>query len=110
MKRFRGWEPSTETVYERDTRGRVVRAVTTVETEWDDEQSGWMLALADHEADLCPDCGQPRSEAMSPDAEGMYEVDGPYEDHACLALAVHMSRAEHKHPSAMRYVVRRRRG
>lgn len=101
----------TETRYEHDENGQLVRAVTFTEPEWDDEQAGWMVALAEHEDGLCPRCGQPLDEAMDPESEGLWDVDGPFEDHACRALAVYQQRAGegHKHPEALRYTVRRRR-
>jgi hypothetical protein len=44
-------DPDPTTRYRHDRRtGRVVEAVTTVESEWDDEQRGLMLALAEYEA------------------------------------------------------------
>lgn len=39
-----------------------------MESAWDEEQRGWMLALAAYEADLCPHCGGPSSVCQSPDA------------------------------------------
>lgn len=37
--------------------GRPARWVTTTEPEWDDEQEGWLLALAWIRARTCPSCG-----------------------------------------------------
>jgi hypothetical protein len=35
---------------------------------WLAEDRAWALALAEVEADACPDCGQPWSEASAPEA------------------------------------------
>ena len=51
-------------------------------------------ALLAYEADFCPDCGQPRDEAMDPlhDADHPqrteeYVVSPPTRDHACTAMS-----------------------
>jgi acetone carboxylase gamma subunit len=44
------------TEYERDDEGRVIRAVTTRESPWNDQDREELLALMEHEASLCP-CG-----------------------------------------------------
>lgn len=41
------------------------------ESEWDDEQQGWMLALGEYRASLCSGCGQDRRETTA--KEGTHE-------------------------------------
>lgn len=53
---------------------------------WLDEDRAWALALAEVEADQCPDCGHPWSQTSSPDAEGTYEAQ-VLRCHACAAGA-----------------------
>lgn len=79
-KRLDGWEPAETTVYF-DGDGEPCRAadaytsVTTRETEWDDEQVGRMLALAQFEAETtCPcGCGLPVDVAHDP--QGVFVTD-----------------------------------
>lgn len=63
--------------------GRVVEAG---EPLWLEEDRAWALALAQVEADQCPDCHQPWSESSSPAAEGTYETE-VLRCHACAAGA-----------------------
>ena len=37
-RRFLGWEPARTTVYDHNAAGQVVRATTTQEPEWDDDE------------------------------------------------------------------------
>jgi hypothetical protein len=53
--------------------GLLVRS--TPETEWTDEQRGWMLALAEYRATRCPcGCGQDARESLDPETEGKWVV------------------------------------
>lgn len=72
-RRFCGWEPQRVTTYEYDDDGRLIRAVTTTEAEWDDEQRDAVYALARFEAGLCPGCRQPIAETTAPEAEFAYK-------------------------------------
>lgn len=57
-------------MYEYDNNtGRLVRSVEWVESAWDEEQRGWMLALAEYEAGLCACCGGDPAVCQSPDAD-----------------------------------------
>lgn len=56
VKRFYGWEPKQVTEYVLED-GRLVRSVTTRESEWDDEERGNVLALLEYERQLCSGCG-----------------------------------------------------
>ena len=71
LKRFGGWEPVTVTEYEYDAGGRLVRSWSQPESEWDDRQQAWMLALAQHRAEFCPcGCGQRYVDTTSPEEGG----------------------------------------
>lgn len=61
------------------------RAPAPGEPLWTDDDRDWAMALMVYEADLC-DCGQPRSESMSPDSEFAYTAE-PMRCHACKAIA-----------------------
>lgn len=52
---------------------------------WTDDDRDWAIALLTYEADLC-ECGQPRSESMSPDSEYAYRAEA-MRCHACKAVA-----------------------
>lgn len=56
-KRWLGWEPSYRV--ERDGHRRITGY--TPESEWDQTERDWMLALDDYEHSLCPRCGMPVS-------------------------------------------------
>jgi len=70
-----------------------VRTVVTRETEWDDQQQAWMLALAVYRAGLCHRCGGELDETASPlldpnnrDGTHRYEPRPPKRCHRCTAL------------------------
>lgn len=109
LRRFNGWEPASETTYEYDPDGQLVRAVTVTEPEWDTGDRKWALALLELEADTCGGCGGPLTETTDADAEFGYEVPAPHRCHRCTALAV--KRAEYReanHPEALIFTARRR--
>lgn len=67
----------------------------TTEPEWDPESYALMAALADHEAGLCPRCGEPAHESMDPMADPArpgsthkYVASIRGRCHACDALMV----------------------
>ncbi|MEO3978768.1 hypothetical protein [Streptomyces sp. CAU 1734] len=62
------------------------RAVQPGEALWLEEDRAWALALADVEADTCPDCGHSWSETSAPGAEGQYEA-ALIRCHACATGA-----------------------
>lgn len=66
----------------------MARKVVTRETEWDDREQAWMLALADYRATRCPSCGQDIRECTAPDADGRYHVGLPVRCHATTALSI----------------------
>lgn len=63
--------------------GRVVR---DGEPLWLDDDRDAAIALLEEESDECSGCGQPRSESMSPKADGAYDVE-MLRCHACAARA-----------------------
>lgn len=65
------------------------RAVTPGEPLWLDEDRAWAMALAEVEADECPDCHQPWSETSLPTAEGTYLTE-VIRCHACAAGATRL--------------------
>jgi len=90
---LQGWEPEEVTAYEYDSDGRLVRSVTTRESEFDDEQRTLLLAIIDFESGIGAH-GHPYAEAMSDEADPTnygghwrYEGVGPFTDHAEKAKA-----------------------
>lgn len=83
MKRFLGWEPVTKYAFDGD---RLVSSQP--ETEWDEEQQSWMLALQYYRSGLCPKCGSPVEECHAPENEGRYRVPPPERCHKTTALHV----------------------
>lgn len=109
-KRLAGWEPASETTYEYDTRGRVSRAVTRREVEWDDAERGWAVALLEYEADICQGCGGRLSETTDPASEGHWHVPLPTRCHRCTSLAAAQEPyRETKHGGALLWSAERRR-
>lgn len=81
------------------------------EVEWDDTERGWFLALADYRATLCPLCGGPRDECMSPEAETAYEAALPVRCHKTTALRRGQKARQDKpgeHDDALLWGVQRR--
>lgn len=87
-RRWQGWEPRQTTAYEYDAGGRLIRSVTTREAEWDTDNRTWSVALLDHEASLCGDCGHSLVETTNPAYDGYYHVDEPARCYRCTAIAV----------------------
>lgn len=97
-----------------DDDGRL--AASSQEPEWDEQERGWMLALADLEAAECPGCGgdleetaAPENNRDNPQRTGEYEVGAPHRCHRCTELAraqdaasnPPQGRAPHPFPSAL---------
>ncbi len=87
-RRWCGWEPTRTTTYEYDPDGRLVRAVTTTEAEWDDEQRAAAYALRDYEAGLCPGCGGVLAETTRPENEFRYKELETARCHRCVGTEV----------------------
>jgi hypothetical protein len=62
------------------------RVVAEGEPLWLDEDRYWALALAEVEADACPDCGQPWGEATAKENEEGYQAH-LVKCHACSMSA-----------------------
>lgn len=62
------------------------RVVAEGEPLWTDDDRAWAMALAQVEADQCPECGTPWTEATSPDREFSYKAE-LIKCHACAASA-----------------------
>lgn len=78
------------------------------ECEWDEEQQGWMLALAMYRAEL-HDCGHLLSDTTDPAAESAYTVGPPTRCHACTAIAIRQQDyKDARHPSALLWSARTR--
>jgi hypothetical protein len=60
--------------------------MTTREPEWDDAERDWMLALAQYEASLCPNCGRPISVCTDPANEMRWQAPMPTRCHATTAV------------------------
>lgn len=56
-----GREPVEVTEYVRDAAGRVVRATTTREPLWTEQDTAEMLALVEYRDGLCDCCGLPKA-------------------------------------------------
>lgn len=98
VKRLNGWEPRSETVYEYDDSGKLLRSVTTVEPEWDEDERAWAIALLELDADTCPGCGGMLTDTTAPDAEGKYVASAPTRCHKCTAISVAQS-SYHDNPN-----------
>jgi hypothetical protein len=80
---------------------------STVEVEWDDEERGWILALGEHDADICNGCGGYLSETTDPNA--VYVIDPPVRCHRCTMRGYATSQVEElPQPQALYTVVRKR--
>jgi YD repeat-containing protein len=84
-RRFLGWEPGQTTVYEYDDLGRVARATTTTEPEWDSEQRRAVLDLLALEAGQCPGGKHQLSETTLPENEDAYVAGPAVRCHYCTA-------------------------
>lgn len=59
------------------------------EAEWDEEQQGWMLALAEYRAGACPcGCGERFEQSTASEMDGRYKVGLPTRCHARTALLI----------------------
>jgi hypothetical protein len=98
-------------VYEYDDDGRMV--ASRPEAEWDDQERGWMLALADVEANEHAACGGDLEETTDPANDGHYKVSMPVRCHKCTALEIakeaHSTRGEVRHGDALLWPVALRR-
>jgi hypothetical protein len=105
VRRFEGWEPTT--FYTHDDAGRLVSS--RPESEWDEEQQGWLLALALARQLTCDGCGGWLPETTATDPEE-YVVPPPYRCGKCtkLGIAQEAHAADHRHMHATRWSAERR--
>jgi hypothetical protein len=71
---FRGSAATSETTYEYDDAGLLVRSVTVSEPDWTEADRGLVLALLEERAGACGSCGHPLSECRDPKTAGTWEV------------------------------------
>lgn len=64
-----GREPLEVTDYEYDDAGRLVRAVTSRESEWTEQDTAEQLALAEYRDTLCGCCGMPKAIVQGPEKD-----------------------------------------
>ena len=77
--------------------------------EWDDTERGWMTALTEYEADLCPGCGGLLSETTHPHSEGGYVIEPAVRCHRCTALGVAREQLRDSYqPEALFPIIRKR--
>jgi hypothetical protein len=82
--------------------------VTTVESEWDDDEQALMMALALYRGRLCPR-GHHLPDTTSPEAEDRYDASSPVRCHACTALSRAAAQAkDNDHPDALLFTAERR--
>ena len=63
-----------------------------------------MLALAEYQASLCPNCGRPLAVCSAPDAEGKVQVPPPTRCHVTTAVArAREPYAKSKYPNALMF-------
>ena len=66
---------------------------------WLEEDRAWALALAQVEADACPECGQPWAEATDRDNEFAYKAE-LIRCHACTTSAMTVQAYQDKNGSS----------
>lgn len=78
-----------------------------VESEWDEQQQAWMLALGEYRASRCPcGCGEPARETLSNEDSGpAYHVPPPLRCRARDALSIAQASNKNPRPEALLYRV-----
>jgi len=76
-----------------------------LEVEWDEQEQGWMLALAEIRDDTCRGCGGALSETTLKENEHQYQVGLPHRCHRCTALAQAQDKHDGPHPQALHWGV-----
>lgn len=104
LKRFRGWEPVTHYTYEL---GKLVSSVPDV--EWDDQEHGWMVALAQYRDTRCPRCNGDLVTTTASENEDCFVHEPPLVCFKCVAFSrVHELYADEPHPQSLIYLVKSR--
>lgn len=85
--------------------------MTTVESEWNDEQRALVLALGQYETQLHAGCGGYLPDTTDPANEGRYRAGVPNRCHKCTAI-IQASAAYHDspQPQALLYPVEHTKG
>lgn len=79
------------------------------ETEWDEQEQAWMLALAEYRASRCPGCGGNLAETTASGSEGKYGPDLPLQCFQCEALGrSHDAYVDQPQPRSFLHVATRR--
>jgi hypothetical protein len=66
----------------------LARSTTTTDSEWDEEQEAWFVALAGYRASRCPcGCGHDRRESMAIENDGRYKATAA-QCHARAAMSI----------------------
>jgi hypothetical protein len=79
------------------------------EVEWDEQEQGWMLALAVHKANRCPGCGGDLTVTTKPEHDDAYRPDLPLQCHRCAGFArSHEAYKDHPHPQTLIHMVAQR--
>ena len=83
------------------------------ETEWDQPEQAWMLALDEYEAGLCEGCGHELKDTIPPASEPEdWYVAPPLRCSACTLVAIEQegyAQAKTKQMHALRWRVQRKR-
>lgn len=78
--------------------------MTTREQEWDEQEQGLMLALAEWERLTCNGCGGWLPETTAKENDGAYAPPKPIRCHCCEALAISQElRGDKERPQAQRW-------
>jgi hypothetical protein len=98
LRRFEGWEPTT--TYVHDSGGRLVSS--TPESEWDEVEQGWMLALTEYRGSRCPGCGGDLTVTTDADNDGRFAPLQPVQCHRCVGFSQsHKAYADDPHPTSL---------
>jgi len=81
LKRTRGWEPVTR-YWKSGGEWR-----SQPEVEWDEQEQGWMLALAIYRDTKCPHCSGFLEETTAPENADRYRHEPALECFRCRAFA-----------------------
>lgn len=80
-----------------------------MEPEWDEQEQGWILALAAYRSTRCPNCGRDIDECTAAGAEGQFTAEHR-RCHATTSLLIAQEAyRENPQPSALMWATRRKR-
>lgn len=98
---FCGASNVSETSYEHDDAGLLIRSVTTTEPQWTDLDRGLVLALLAERSERCPLCNHLMSECRDPRTAGTWTV----QEEICQPSRIAQAVAEDTGKSKRRGVV-----